>query len=147
MTTFTESRTLGTGRHSAKTSLSSAKRSAKGHQQPSIADIHYLCQAPNVGTRENKCCRVLKLDTRQNIFFFFLFCNQTFCGLFLHYVDNMFHFSTIIKVFAINIRFCSFNWIFSDNSDLNCKSLEKWKTVNAKMISMLFSTSYDRFQE
>jgi hypothetical protein len=27
------------------------------------------------------------------------------------------------------------------------KSLETWKTVHAKMISMLFSTSYDRFQE
>jgi hypothetical protein len=30
---------------------------------------------------------------------------------------------------------------------LNCKSLETSKTVHAKMISMLFSTSYDRFQE
>jgi hypothetical protein len=30
---------------------------------------------------------------------------------------------------------------------LNCKSLETWKTVHAKMIHMLFSTSYDRFQE
>jgi hypothetical protein len=30
---------------------------------------------------------------------------------------------------------------------LNCRSLETWKTVNAKMISILLSTSYDRFQE
>jgi hypothetical protein len=34
-----------------------------------------------------------------------------------------------------------------DNSDLNGKSLEKCKTVNAKMIFMLFSTSYSLFQE
>jgi hypothetical protein len=43
--------------------------------------------------------------------------------------------------------FSSLNRIFLDNSDLNCKSLETWKTVHAKMIFMLFSTSYDRFQE
>jgi hypothetical protein len=30
---------------------------------------------------------------------------------------------------------------------LNCKSLETWKTVHAKMIQMIFSTSYYRFQE
>jgi hypothetical protein len=54
-------------------------------------------------------------------------------------------FSTIIKQFAIAIRFCSFNCISSDNSYLNGKSLEKWKIVNAKMF-MLLSTSYGRFQ-
>jgi hypothetical protein len=59
----------------------------------------------------------------------------------------MYHFGTIIKVFPITIGFSSFNEIFLDNSDLNCKSLETWKTVHAKMIFMLFSTSYDRFQE
>jgi hypothetical protein len=59
----------------------------------------------------------------------------------------MYHFGTIIKVFPITIGFSSFNGIFFDNSDLNCKSLETWKTVHAKMIFMLFSTSYDRFQE
>jgi hypothetical protein len=30
---------------------------------------------------------------------------------------------------------------------LNCKSLETWKTVHAKIISMVGNTSYDRFQE
>jgi hypothetical protein len=30
---------------------------------------------------------------------------------------------------------------------LNCNSLEKCKTVNAKMISMLLSTSYGLFKE
>jgi hypothetical protein len=59
----------------------------------------------------------------------------------------MYHFGTIIKVFSITIGFSSFNGISSDNSDLNYKSLETWKTVHAKMIFMLFSTSYDRFQE
>jgi hypothetical protein len=59
----------------------------------------------------------------------------------------MFNFYTISKVFAITIRFSLFNWISSDNSDLNYKSLERWKTVNAKMIFMLFSTSYSLFYE
>jgi hypothetical protein len=57
----------------------------------------------------------------------------------------MFDFGTIIEVFAITIRFSSFNWISSDDSDLNYKSLKKWKTVNVKMIFMLFSTSYALF--
>jgi hypothetical protein len=59
----------------------------------------------------------------------------------------MFNFGTIIKVFGIPIRFSSFNRIFSNNSDLNYKSLEKWKTMNGKMIFMLLSTSYDLIQE
>jgi hypothetical protein len=40
-------------------------------------------------------CRVLPFDTRQSTpwtldkvyFYFFYFANQTFCGMFLHYVD------------------------------------------------------------
>jgi hypothetical protein len=59
----------------------------------------------------------------------------------------MFNFGTIIKVFAIPIRFSSFNWISMDNSDLNCMSLEKWKTVNEKMIFMLLSTTCGLIQE
>jgi hypothetical protein len=59
----------------------------------------------------------------------------------------MYHFGTIIKLFAITIRFSSFNRINTDKSELNCKSLETWKIVHAKMISMLGNTSYDRFQE
>jgi hypothetical protein len=76
-------------------------RSAKGRQQPSIADDRYLCRAPSFGTRQRsffaECltfdtrqsmlCRVSFLDTRQSIFLFFSFSNQTFCGMFLHYVD------------------------------------------------------------
>jgi hypothetical protein len=81
---------------------------------------------------------------------FFSFFNQTFCGKFLHYVDlyvPFCDFDIIIKVFPITIRFSSFNGISSDNSDLNCKSLETWKSVHKKLICMLFSTSYNRFQE
>jgi hypothetical protein len=59
----------------------------------------------------------------------------------------MYHFGTIIKMFPITIGFSSFDGFFLDNSDLNCKSLETWKTVLEKIIFMLFSTSYDRFQE
>jgi hypothetical protein len=59
----------------------------------------------------------------------------------------MYHFGTIIKVFPLTIRFSSFDGFFLDNLDLNCKSLETWKTVHEKMIFMLFSTSYDRFLE
>ena len=59
----------------------------------------------------------------------------------------MYHFGTIITVFSIASRSRSFIWISSENLDLNCRSLETWKTVHAKMISMLLSTSYDRFQE
>jgi hypothetical protein len=85
---FAECQTLGKRRHSAK-----------GRQQPSIADGRYLCRAPRVGTRQRsffaECrpadtrqsmlCRVPFLDTRQSIFF--SFPNQTFCGMFLHYID------------------------------------------------------------
>jgi hypothetical protein len=59
----------------------------------------------------------------------------------------MYHFGIIIKVCPITIGFSSFNGIFLDNSDLNCKSLETWKPVHAKMIFMLFTTSYNRFQD
>jgi hypothetical protein len=59
----------------------------------------------------------------------------------------MYHFGTIITVFSIASRFSSFIWISSENSDLSCRSLETWKTVHAKLICMLLSTSYDRFQE
>jgi hypothetical protein len=46
-----------------------------------------LCREPRVGTRQRTLCWVSSLDTRQNIFSFFYFVSQTFCGMFLHYVD------------------------------------------------------------
>jgi hypothetical protein len=105
---FTESRTLGTERHSAKTVLPSAKHSTNDDSRqrvvssPSIADDRYLCRVSGFGTRQRsyfaECrkpdtrqtilCRVPSLDTRQSIFLFFiLFSTKLFCGLFLHYVD------------------------------------------------------------
>jgi hypothetical protein len=104
---FTECWTLGTGPHSAKTSLPSVKRSAKGAlgKGPSAAVPKLttvgLCREPMVGarqrvffaecqivgTRQSSLCRVSSLDTRQSIFLFFYFASQTFCGMFLHYVD------------------------------------------------------------
>jgi hypothetical protein len=104
---FTECWTLGTGPHSAKTSLLSVKHSAKGAlgKGPSAAvpklTAVSLCREPTVGTRQRvffaECqivgtrqsplCRVSSLDTRQSIFLFFYFVSQTFCGMFLHYVD------------------------------------------------------------
>jgi hypothetical protein len=47
----------------------------------------------------------------------------------------MFDFGIIIKVFAIAICFSLFNWISSDDSDLNYKSLEKWKQWMEKWYS------------
>jgi hypothetical protein len=88
---FTECWTLGTGWHSAKTSLPSVKHSAKGAlgKGPSTAvpklTAVSLCQEPTAGTRQRgffaEChtsstrqrtlCRVSSLDTRQSIFLFF----------------------------------------------------------------------------
>jgi hypothetical protein len=67
--------------------------------------------------------------------------------MFLHYLDIHVPFWDNYKVFSISSTFSSFLLFSSDNSHLNCKSLETWKIVHAKMISMLFSISYDRFQE
>ena len=90
-------------------------------------------------------------DTRQNIFLFF-FPTKLFVICSYTMYTYMFDFGTIIKVFAIAIWFwfSLFNWISSDDLDLNYKSLEKWKMVNTKiifMLFMLFSTSYGLFQE
>jgi hypothetical protein len=105
---FTECWTLGTGPHSAKTRLPSVKHSAKVAlgKGPSAAVLKLtavsLCREPRfgtrqrvffaecqiLGTRQRTLCRVSSLDTRQSIFlYFFYFVYQTFCGMFLHYVD------------------------------------------------------------
>jgi hypothetical protein len=47
----------------------------------------------------------------------------------------MFYFGTIIKVFVVAIRFSLFNWIYSDNSNLNCSSLENGKQWMQKWYS------------
>jgi hypothetical protein len=63
--------TLGKDLFAECQTLGERRRSAKGHQQSSIADGCYLCWAPRVGTRQRS----------------YFFSNQSFCGLFLHYVD------------------------------------------------------------
>jgi hypothetical protein len=100
---FTECWTLGTRTHSTKTRLPSVKHSAKVAlgKGPSAAvpkmTVVSLCREPRVGTRQRVFfaeCHIL--GTRQRtlcrhsakyIFIFLDFVFQTFCGMFLHYVD------------------------------------------------------------
>jgi hypothetical protein len=106
-TAFTESRTLDTGRYSAKTTLPSVKHSAKGNtRQRAISSRLYLttiifaerralalgkeATLPSVPrlTLGKECfaeCHSWTLD--KVFFYFFYFTNQTFCGMLLHYVD------------------------------------------------------------
>jgi hypothetical protein len=87
---FTECRTLGTSKHSAKTALPSVKHSAnmalgKGPLAPSTTDGRQsLPSVKYLALGKESLCRVSYVDTWQSIFFF---CHQTFCGMFLHYVD------------------------------------------------------------
>jgi hypothetical protein len=85
--------------------LDERRHSAKGCQQPSIADGRYLWRAPGFGTRQRSYFvaslpsvssptldklffdECLSWTLGKVYFYFFSFPNQTFCGLFLHYVD------------------------------------------------------------
>jgi hypothetical protein len=77
-----------------------------GARQRAVSDrlkvtVVNLCRGPKVGTRQRgffaECqsadtrqrplYRVSFFGTRQSIFYVFNFGNQTFCGMFLHYVD------------------------------------------------------------
>jgi hypothetical protein len=125
---FTECCTLGTGPHSVKTSLPSVKHSAKGALDkgssavvPKLTAVS-LCREPTVGTRQRvlfaechivgtrqrRLCRVSSLDTRQSIFLFFYFVSQTFCGMFLHYVNLYVSFVDNYNRVSIVSRFSSF---------------------------------------
>jgi hypothetical protein len=90
---FTEWRTLGTAKHSAKTTLPRVKHSAKmALGKGPLAAVYswrlsVFAECQILGTRQRTLCRVSSLDTRQSIFLFFYFVSQTFCGMFLHYVD------------------------------------------------------------
>jgi hypothetical protein len=78
---FTECRTLGTAKHSAKTALPRVKHSAKmALGKGPLAAVYSWrssvfdeCQI--LGTRQRTLCRVSSLDTRQSIF---LFCLPNF---------------------------------------------------------------------
>jgi hypothetical protein len=102
---FTECRTLGTERHSAKTGLPSVKHSAKVAlgKGPSAAVLKLttvsLCREPRfgtrqrgffaecqiLGTRQRTLCGVSFQDTRQSIFLFFRF----YLPNFLWYVPTL----------------------------------------------------------
>jgi hypothetical protein len=104
---FAESRTLGKELHSTKISLSSAKHSAKAAlgKGPSAAIYNWRPLAfaerralslgkeaslPSVNrlTLGKKCFAECHSWTLGKLFFFlFSFPNQTFCAMFLHYVD------------------------------------------------------------
>jgi hypothetical protein len=113
-----------------------------------------------IGHSTKSCiCRVSTWDTRQRMILSSLFCWQStkYSLSFLLFVPNlfvvcsfwtyMFNFGTFLKVFAMPIRFSLFNCISLNNSNLNYKSIEKWKTINVKIIFMLLSTSYGLNQE
>jgi hypothetical protein len=78
MTTFTESRTLGIERHSAKKPLPSAKHSANGGSRQRVVYSWRPLSLPSVGlwhSAKMLLCRVSHVwhwDTRQSIFLFFL---------------------------------------------------------------------------
>jgi hypothetical protein len=77
---------------------------------------------------------------------FFFFSPPTFCTLSLQSLGLHVQLWQFLKVFAIYIRFSIFNWISSDNSNLNCKPLKILKTMDAKLIFMLLSTCYSLIQ-
>jgi hypothetical protein len=58
-------------------------------------------------TRQSPLCRVSPFDTRQSVFSFFNFVSQTFCGMFLHYVDLHVSFVDNYNIVSIVSRFSS----------------------------------------
>jgi hypothetical protein len=126
-TTFAESSTLGTGIHSAKISLPSAKHLAKGGSRQravsrrlkltavtfterkvlALGKESSLPSAPRLTLGEQALPRP-SLDTRHSIFLFFYFAHQTFCGMFLHYVNLHVPFWDNYKSVFITIGFSSF---------------------------------------
>jgi hypothetical protein len=88
---FTECRTLGTEIHSVKTSLPSGKHSAKvalgkgssaAVLKPTVVS---LCRGSALGKELFTECLLWTLG--KAYFYFLNFVHQTFCGMFLHYVD------------------------------------------------------------
>jgi hypothetical protein len=81
---FTECRTLGTAKHSAKTALPRVKHSAnmalgKGPLAPSTTDGRQsLPSVKYLALGKESLCRVSYVDTRQSIFLFFLFLSPNF---------------------------------------------------------------------
>jgi hypothetical protein len=74
---FAECRTLGEG--------GARQRAVSGRLELTTVN---LCRGPSVGTRQRRFfaeCQPVTLG--KAYFYLFYFTNQTFCGMFLHYVD------------------------------------------------------------
>jgi hypothetical protein len=98
--TFTDSRHLGTRRHSTKTYLPSVK-----HSQRVISSRLKLTAVIFAESRDLTLSKVATLTSASSptlykpyfaecprmtlgkVYFVFSFSNQTFCGMFLHYID------------------------------------------------------------
>jgi hypothetical protein len=75
--------------HSAQRNTRQRWRSAKGRQRPSTADgSRFFAECQISGTRQRwSLPSVFCGHSAKHIFIFFYFGHQTFCGMFLHYVD------------------------------------------------------------
>jgi hypothetical protein len=87
---FAECLTLD--KEGARQTAVSDRPKADGRQPlPRAEDWHsakwLLCRVSNTGHSQRTLYRVPSIDTRQSIFCFLHFGHQTFCGMFLHYVD------------------------------------------------------------
>jgi hypothetical protein len=76
---------------------------------------------------KNAFAKCLLLKISQFYLHFFLFAPNIFVICSYSLWTYIFNFGTLIKVFAITIRFSLFNWISLDNTSLNRGSIEKWK--------------------
>ena len=96
-TTFTESKTPGTEKHSAKTPLSSAQHSANDNSRQRVVNhrlkltviifVESRVLALGKPVRHSAEQALPSAPAGHSTKYFFYFANQTFCGMFLHYVD------------------------------------------------------------
>jgi hypothetical protein len=87
-------KTLGKDTFVECSTLGERQLSAKSRQPLSKADGRYLCREPSSGTRQTRStlgrasfAECPRWTLGKVYFYFFYFANQTFCGMFLHYVD------------------------------------------------------------
>jgi hypothetical protein len=93
--TFAECQALGEIGHTAK-----------GRQQPSIADARYLCRVSEVDSQQKNFFAECLSLTLGKVYFCFFIKFQLYSYTIWTY---MFNFGIIIEVFVITIRFSSFN--------------------------------------
>jgi hypothetical protein len=91
--------------------------------------IFKINSLPSVPVRHSAKLLLYRVSSTYTHQVCFLFCPQTFCGVFILYIYLHIQFW---HNYQSVISFSLFNWIYSVNSDLNCKSLEKWKTMKEK---------------